>query len=295
MCILRYFCILVMLVLVPGPVWPRPVGDSAAEEPQQTLKLAYPLVRRWKLTSLYDRTNPNDQFNLDNTIQIYTGATVRRDGNPPGDFVCDIFGNWTVCAYTDGDTSLWNLRWDQDHSGASGGPGWLWYDSRAGYDIAANPTGQPVAAAGDGIAHHDPLYQPNGVRVDHPNGYHTYYGHNTWWIADNTPVHYGTHIANSGQAGGGPHLHFGVKDNALNPVDPGWEGGSLWAGDIWGGDPFPMGYVDQNDAPHGPFQLDNTAIRNAWIANARKLGSPIGEDFSAACPTGDTQATCCYQ
>ena len=147
------FCILVVLFLVPGPVWPQPSGNAAAEEPEQALQLAYPLVRRWKLTSLYDRTNPNDNFNLDNSIQIYTGATVRRDGNPPGDFVCDNFGNWTVCGYTDGDASLWNLRWDQDHAGASGGPGWLWYDSHAGYDIAA-PVGQPVAAAMKGMTRH---------------------------------------------------------------------------------------------------------------------------------------------
>ncbi|MGC9084501.1 MAG: M23 family metallopeptidase, partial [Anaerolineae bacterium] len=235
-------CILVILSLMPGLGWTRPSGDASAEEPQQALQLG------WKLTALYDRTNPNDNFNLDNSIQIYTGATVRRDGNPPGDFVCDAFGNWQVCGYTDGDASLWNLRWDQDHAGASGGPGWLWYDSHAGYDIAA-PTGQPVAAAGNGTAYHTARYQPNGVRVDHPGViYDTYYGHNTWRIADSTPVHYGTHIADSGQAGGGPHLHFGVKDSALNPVDPGWEGGALWAG----GEPFPLGYVDQNNTPHGP-------------------------------------------
>ena len=289
--ILGLFCILVLLSSMLGLGGTQPSGTTADEEPQQTLQLAYPLVRRWKLTALYDRTNPNDNFNLDNAIQIYTGATVRRDGNPPGDFVCDVIGNWQVCGYTDGDTSLWDLRWDQDHVGASGGPGWLWYDSHAGYDIAS-PTGQLVAAAGNGTAYHTNFYQPNGVMVDHPGViYDTYYGHNAWRIANNTPVHYGTHIADSGQAGGGAHLHFGVKDSTLTPVDPGWEGGNLWAG----GEPFPLGYIDQNNNPHGPFQLDDTKIRDKWLSVARRLGSPIEDDYTATCPSKALLATCRYQ
>ncbi len=44
----RVFCLLTLLFLTLGSAWSAPSGDTADEEPQQALRLAYPLVRRYK-------------------------------------------------------------------------------------------------------------------------------------------------------------------------------------------------------------------------------------------------------
>ncbi|MGC9025900.1 MAG: hypothetical protein ACP5NB_13900, partial [Chloroflexia bacterium] len=61
------------------------------------------------------------------------------------------------------------------------------------------------------------------------------------------------------------------------------------------GEPFPLGYVDQNNTPHGPFQLDNTKIRNKWITVARSLGSPIDSVQWEPCLLAGIQADGYYQ
>ncbi|MGC8960783.1 MAG: M23 family metallopeptidase, partial [Chloroflexia bacterium] len=283
-------CILVILSLMPGLGWTRPSGDASAEEPQQALQLAYPLVRRWKLTSLFDHTDPNAVFRRDGQIQIYTGAMVSDNPADPNDHACDqVGGNW-VCGYTDYDTSLWNLRWDQDYAGGGGGPGWLWYDSHNGYDMPC-PDNTPVNATRQGTAY---LEGTHSIRINHSSNFRTYYRHlNGRDVGNGQSVVLGQRIGLSGHQGtsSGPHLHFEMQylsGGVWTYVDPsGWEQGNLWAG----GEPFPLGYVDQNNIPHGPFQLDNTKIRDKWLSVARCLGSPVEDDFSYGCLAEGTQAT----
>ena len=260
-----------------------PLEGSAEPSTLQAISLAYPLRQRYKITSLYDHTGPGQV--ADSQIQICTGALVRND--PGAGDECSSGGLWS---YTDGDIGLWNLRWDQDTPCAGGGPGWLWYDGHEGYDLAC-PNNTPANAARQGTAR----WSGNDLYIEHGTDYRTYYRHlSARSVNPGEYVHVGREIGRSGVGGTGAHLHFEAKrlsGGVWTYVDPyGWEAGNLWAG----GEPFPMGYVDQNGAAHGPFQLDRPTIRDKWISVARRLGSPIEDDWSGACPSG-VEATCCYQ
>ncbi|MGC9084280.1 MAG: M23 family metallopeptidase, partial [Anaerolineae bacterium] len=227
-----------------------PPEGSAQPETLQAISLAYPLRQRYKITSLYDHTGPGQA--ADNQIQIHTGALVRND--PGAGDECSSGGLWS---YTDGDTNLWNLRWDQDTPCAGGGPGWLWYDGHGGYDLAC-PNNTPVNAARQGTAR---LPANDVIYIEHGTDYRTYYRHlSAQLVNPGENVQVGREIGRSGVGGTGAHLHFEVRrlsGGVWTYVDPyGWEQGNLWAG----GEPFPLGYVDQNNTPHGPFQLDNTKI-----------------------------------
>lgn len=271
----RSLLVFVILVLSGGPLVSLPSRSSADPGTLQAIQLVYPLRNRYKINALYDHTNPTGGNNPDNQIQIYTGRSVRNDAEPNDQ--CSDSGWW---GYTDWDMNLGDLRWDQDNPGAcpDGGPGWLWYDSHEGYDLGCL-MGTTVSAARQGTAQH---VGSTDLRIDHGAGYFTYYRHLQSRIPHNTPVHTGQQIGESGTGGTGPHLHFEVQLNG-NYVDPyGWEQGNLWAG----GEPFPMGYVDQNNAAHGPFQLNNSKIRNKWISLASQLGSPVANvcELAGNCP-----------
>ncbi|NIM48867.1 MAG: peptidoglycan DD-metalloendopeptidase family protein [Gemmatimonadales bacterium] len=92
-------------------------------------------------------------------------------------------------------------------SDASGG-------AHSGIDIAV-PVGTPIRAAGGGVvvrAGEDPEYGLF-VRVQHPEGYETMYGHASRLLADvNDSVGAGQVIALSGSTGRStaPHLHFEI-------------------------------------------------------------------------------------
>ncbi|MGH3472729.1 MAG: M23 family metallopeptidase [Nocardioidaceae bacterium] len=107
--------------------------------------------------------------------------------------------------------------------------GSLWQSCHTGVDFAA-PTGTPAMAAADGVVVFSGVDGPYGnlVRVLHPGGIATWYGH-----LDRRLVQVDQHVAAGevvgliGQTGNatGPHLHFEVRIHATRtadgtPIDP---------------------------------------------------------------------------
>ena len=94
-----------------------------------------------------------------------------------------------------------------------------------GIDIA-NSTGTNIYAADGGIVNYAGWMSGYGylVRIDHQNGYTTYYGHcSKLLVSVGDKVHKGQHIAEMGNTGRstGPHLHFEVRLNGerKNPMN----------------------------------------------------------------------------
>jgi len=118
----------------------------------------------------------------------------------------------------------------------------------------------------------------NYIILDHGGGLTTWYFHlsNTGNTPGNgTYFHQGAYMALSDNTGcsSGAHLHFALKLNGT-PIDP-YAGSTHWVS----GAPIPMGYRDQNGNVQGPFALDDTTIRNHWLALEGVPGSPVGNDF----------------
>ena len=96
-------------------------------------------------------------------------------------------------------------------------------ESHPGIDIAV-PVGTPVRAAGGGLvaqAGADPAYGLY-VRVRHPGGYETWYGHaSRVFVQEGDSVGAGQVIALSGNSGRStaPHLHFEIRREGTS-LDP---------------------------------------------------------------------------
>ena len=97
-----------------------------------------------------------------------------------------------------------------------------WHD---GLDIA-NSVGTDIVAADGGIVTYAGWMSGYGylVRIDHQNGYETYYGHNSKLLVSvGDKVFKGQHIAEMGATGRvtGPHCHFEVRYNGQtkNPLN----------------------------------------------------------------------------
>lgn len=99
--------------------------------------------------------------------------------------------------------------------------------SHSGIDILA-PIGTPVYAAKSGIAFRGEVPTGYGkyIMIYHPDGYQTYYGHLSEWVALSTKrVHRGELIGYVGKTGNAaaksmqPHLHFEIRLNG-EPQDP---------------------------------------------------------------------------
>lgn len=107
----------------------------------------------------------------------------------------------------------------------SSGYGPRWGRNHNGIDIAA-AVGTPVYASDDGVvtcAEYKNSYG-NLVKIDHGNGFETYYAHNSEILVSfNEPVKKGQLIALVGSTGNstGPHCHFEIHYNGeiLNPLD----------------------------------------------------------------------------
>jgi murein DD-endopeptidase MepM/ murein hydrolase activator NlpD len=126
-------------------------------------------------------------------------ATSAPGAGPPGTWVRPIAGPIT---------SHYGQRWGRLH---------------AGTDLAA-PIGTPVYAASDGsvLAAGPANGYGRWVKLAHPGGIATAYGHiNTWTVTVGQAVQAGQLIAYSGNEGRstGPHLHFETH-TAGGPVDP---------------------------------------------------------------------------
>lgn len=101
-----------------------------------------------------------------------------------------------------------------------------WGRTHAGIDVAAT-TGTPIYAADNGIVV-ESEYKSNGygkiVKIDHQNGYVTYYAHcSALYVNVGDVVAKGDKIAAVGNTGRstGPHLHFEIRKdgNHLNPFN----------------------------------------------------------------------------
>lgn len=99
--------------------------------------------------------------------------------------------------------------------------------SHTGIDILA-PVNTPVYAAKSGIAFRGEVPTGYGkyIMIYHPDGYQTYYGHLSDWVAKPTEyVKRGSlvgYVGKTGNAGGKsiqPHLHFEIRKDG-EPQDP---------------------------------------------------------------------------
>ena len=104
-------------------------------------------------------------------------------------------------------------------------PGGIGSTNHKGIDIAA-PKGTPVYAADGGTVTYAGWMSGYGylVRINHGNGYETYYGHNSiLTVSVGQHVYKGQQIARVGSTGNstGNHCHFEVRYNgvAKNPLN----------------------------------------------------------------------------
>jgi len=209
---IRVLWVMLAVTLV-GVLGVLPPASSAQPETLPAISLAYPVRQRYRITSLHDHTGPGQ--GADNQMQIYTGALVRND---PG--AGDECSDGVVWSYTDGDTNLWDLRWDQDTPCGGGGPGWLWYDGHGGYDLAC-PNNTPVNAARQGTVS---FSAGDRIYISHGSDYETRYLHlSVRWVNQGEYVQVGREIGRSGAGGSGAHLHLEVRrlsGGVWSQVDP---------------------------------------------------------------------------
>lgn len=98
-------------------------------------------------------------------------------------------------------------------------------DWHPGIDIA-DDYGTPIYATADGVVVYSGWYAGYGklVQIDHGNGIHTLYGHNSENLVEvGQSIKKGQHIARMGSTGysTGTHVHYEVRvnDNAVNPAN----------------------------------------------------------------------------
>jgi murein DD-endopeptidase MepM/ murein hydrolase activator NlpD len=175
--------------------------------------------------SIFDHSTPN--YTYDNIVLAYTGDQARRNcpspppaGTPPPQAgVCNA-GAGGYWSYSLGD--------------------WVYYDGHDGVDYGISYRPVYAAADADQIVYAG-WWDPQNhrvnlgiyVRLRHPNGYHTYYGHMSSVAVQSCPtpgctfVPHGEMLGISGTTGNssGPHLHLLVRNPSNRSVDPyGWRG-----------------------------------------------------------------------
>ena len=141
------------------------------------------------------------------TEQRLRGTKERPTWHPTGTFRWPVSGR--VTSYFGGRKS----------------PGGIGSTNHKGIDIAA-PRGTPVCAADGGTVTYSGWMSGYGylVRIDHGNGYVTYYGHNSsLTVSVGQHVYKGQQIARVGSTGNstGNHCHFEIRYNgvAKNPLN----------------------------------------------------------------------------
>jgi murein DD-endopeptidase MepM/ murein hydrolase activator NlpD len=132
-------------------------------------------------------------------IAIGTKVRSNSSGTSTGIFRVPAFGSVT---------SRFGFRWGRIHEGI---------------DISGH-IGDPIYAADGGTVIFSGTEGGYGniVKIDHGNGYITYYGHNSKNLVKvGQKVSKGQEIAKLGNTGNstGPHVHFQVMKNG-SPVDP---------------------------------------------------------------------------
>jgi len=166
--------------------------NARVEAQGNGVRLRQPFEGTYRLTAYVDHHSPD--YTADDVVVVYNGEKRR---NCP-----DCGETWTT-------------------------QGPYCYHGHDGTDYAL-PCGTSVLAAAAGTVSFVGTEYGYTMKIDHGNGYHTFYGHltansNTVNIGD--PVVAGRQIALSGDTGVGPcHLHLGVYHNN-EPTDPfGWRG-----------------------------------------------------------------------
>ena len=177
--------------------------------------------------SIFDHSTPN--YTFDNRIVAFTGDVANKNcpspeptgTPPPQEGICNA-GGGGYWSYSLGD--------------------WVYYDGHDGIDYGISYRPIYAAADADQILYAG-WWDPQNhrvnlgiyVRLRHPNGYNTYYGHMSSVAVQscNSPgctfVPHGEFLGISGTTGNssGPHLHLLVRNPAGRSVDPyGWTGSS---------------------------------------------------------------------
>jgi murein DD-endopeptidase MepM/ murein hydrolase activator NlpD len=175
--------------------------------------------------SIFDHSTPN--YTFDNRIVGFTGDEARKNCPspappgipPPQPGVCNA-----------GAGAYWSYSLGT----------WMYYDGHDGVDYGISYRPVYAAADADQIVYAgwwDPQNHKINlgiyVRLHHPNGYNTYYGHMSSVAVQSCSspgcvfVPHGEMLGISGTTGNssGPHLHFTVRNPAGKSVDPyGWRG-----------------------------------------------------------------------
>ena len=175
--------------------------------------------------SIFDHSTPN--YTYDNVVLAFTADVARKNcpsppppgTPPPRPGVCNA-GAGGYWSYSLGD--------------------WVYYDGHDGVDYGISYRPLYAAADADQIVYAG-WWDPQNhrvnlgiyVRLHHPNGYNTYYGHMSSVAVQScsptgcTFVPHGEMLGISGTTGNssGPHLHFTVRNPSNRSVDPyGWRG-----------------------------------------------------------------------
>ena len=144
---------------------------------------------------------------LEEIEQQLRGTKVRPTWHPTGTFRWPVTGRIT------------------SRFGSRSSPGGIGSTNHKGIDIAA-PKGTPVYAADGGTVTYAGWMSGYGylVRINHGNGYETYYGHNSsLTVSVGQHVYKGQQIARVGSTGNstGNHCHFEIRVNgvAKNPLN----------------------------------------------------------------------------
>ena len=199
------------------------VERSLALQGAVTPFLYPPYPGRASQESIFDHSTPN--YTYDNIVLAFTGDEARRNcpsppppGTPPPQAgVCNA-GQGGYWSYSLGD--------------------WIYYDGHDGVDYGISYRPIYAAADADQIVYAgwwDPQNHKVNlgiyVRLHHPNGYSTYYGHMSSVAVQSCPtpgctfVPHGEMLGISGTTGNssGPHLHLLVRNPSNRSVDPyGW-------------------------------------------------------------------------
>lgn len=214
-----------LLLALAGILGLAGVRLAAALPPAAVTPFLYPpYYGRSSEESIFDHSDPIYSL-LDNKIVTYMGETLTKacpaspQGTPPPGGQCD-----------QGYGSYWSYRLGI----------YLWYNGHDGIDYGVSYRPLLAAADADQVVYAG-WYNPQDhgsslgiyVRLHHPNGYNTWYGHMSAIAVQScatigcASLAHGEEIGTSGTTGNssGPHLHFRVTNLLAKPIDPyGWAG-----------------------------------------------------------------------
>lgn len=197
-------------------LWPTTLDVVDASSPALSGFLTFPIpgyepYNNGIISSVFDHSSSGLNHRMeveylkDNVVTAYTGESANSTYGVDPEF---------TKGYRQEDGSDFSLDGNYFYSGKSDGV-YLYYDGHPGVDFAV-PTGTQVLAAAEGtVIEADYLNDlGNYIKIEHPNGYYTIYGHlSSISVNEGQGVEAGDLIALSGSSGAaaGAHLHFQVR------------------------------------------------------------------------------------